>query len=110
MLKGHSTWLFEHKPSIISTGTVGGPFEAEGKIPEAFDLFHEDLWLKQKSFEQAQQIMMEESCDIAIKKAQITKEQVNFLISGDLINQITPSTFAAKTVGEIGRASCRERV
>lgn len=99
MLKGHSTWLFEHKPSIISTGTVGGPFEAEGKIPEAFDLFHEDLWLKQKSFEQAQQIMMEESCDIAIKKAQITKEQVNFLISGDLINQITPSTFAAKTVG-----------
>src|SRR5699024_8729340 len=32
-------------------------------------------------------------------KAQITKEQVNFLISGDLINQITPSTFAAKTVG-----------
>src|SRR5699024_810154 len=64
-----------------------------------FDLFHEDLWLKQKSFEQAQQIMMEESCDIAIKKAQITKEQVNFLISGDLINQITPSTFAAKTVG-----------
>src|SRR5699024_11272179 len=71
----------------------------EGKIPEAFDLFHEDLWLKQKSFEQAQQIMMEESCDIAIKKAQITKEQVNFLISGDLINKITPSTFAAKTVG-----------
>src|SRR5699024_3600667 len=93
MLNGHSTWLFEHKPSIISTGTVGGPFEAEGKIPEAFDLCHEDLWLKQKSFEQAQQIMMEESCDIAIKKAQITKEQVNFLISGDLINQITPSTF-----------------
>src|SRR5699024_9643009 len=99
MLKVHSTWLFEHKPSIISTCTVGGPFEAEGKIPEAFDLFHEDLWQKQKSFEQAQQIMMEKSCNIAIKKAQITKEQVNFLISNNLINQITPSTFTAKTLG-----------
>lgn len=99
MLKGQGTWLFDNKPSIISTGTVGGPFESKGNIPEAFDFFHEDLWMKQKSFEQAQQILMEESCDIALKKAQMTKEQVNFLISGDLINQITPTTFAAKTVG-----------
>ena len=99
MLLGHSTWEFKHKPCIITTGTVGGPFEEQGRIPEAFDVLHEDLWLNQKSFEQAQQIMMEESCDIALKKAGITKEQVEFFISGDLINQITPSTYAAKTLG-----------
>lgn len=28
MLQGHRTWVFENKPVIISTGVVGGPFEA----------------------------------------------------------------------------------
>lgn len=99
MLIGHSTWQFTNQPRIISTGIVGGPFEAAGRIANDFDILHEDLWLKQNSFEQAQQTMMEESCQIAIKKANIQKEQIQFFISGDLINQITPTTFAAKTIG-----------
>ena len=32
MLQGHRTWVFENKPVIISTGVVGGPFEAKGKF------------------------------------------------------------------------------
>ncbi|MFD2628204.1 stage V sporulation protein AD [Oceanobacillus kapialis] len=99
MLQGHQTWIFENKPSIISTGVVGGPFEAKGNIPDDFDILHEDMWLKQDSFEKAQQMLMEESCQIAIKKSNIEKEQVQFFISGDLINQITPTSFAAKTIG-----------
>ncbi|MEN1967078.1 stage V sporulation protein AD [Lentibacillus sp. N15] len=98
MLTGHRTWIFENKPVILSTGTVGGPFEAEGKIPKDFDLLHEDTWLKQKSFEQAQQKMLEEACQFAIKNSPIEKEQVEFFLSGDLINQITPTSFAAKTI------------
>lgn len=99
MLVGHQTWIFENKPVIINTGTVGGPFEAQGKIANDFDLLHDDMWLKQASFEKAQQMMMEEACQFALKKSTIEKEQVQFFISGDLINQITPSSFAAKTMG-----------
>lgn len=99
MLVGHSTWKFSKQPRIISTGVVGGPFEAKGKIARDFDILHEDLWLKQKSFEQAQQTMMEEASQIALKKSNVSKEQVEFFLSGDLINQITPSTFAAHTLG-----------
>ncbi len=51
MLAGHRTWVFEQKPVIISTGTVGGPFEADGAISEDFDLLHADLWLGQDSYE-----------------------------------------------------------
>lgn len=51
MLQGHRTWVFENKPVIISTGVVGGPFEAKGNIPEDFDILHEDLWLGQDSYE-----------------------------------------------------------
>ncbi|RKQ37316.1 stage V sporulation protein AD [Oceanobacillus halophilus] len=99
MLNGHQTWIFQNKPVIINTGTVGGPFEAKGNIPKAFDILHEDMWLKQESFEKAQQVMMEEACQVAIKKSTIEKEQVQFFISGDLTNQITPTTLAARKMG-----------
>lgn len=98
MLTGHQTWQFDNHPVIISTGTVGGPFESEGKIPEAFNILHDDMWLKQASYEKAQQMMMEEASQYAIKNSPINKEQVDFFISGDLINQITPSSFSAKTM------------
>ena len=85
MLTGHRTWIFQNKPVILTTGTIGGPFEANGNIPEAFDILHDDIWLQQDSFEKAQQTMMEEACQTAIKKSPIDKEQVEFFISGDLI-------------------------
>ena len=98
MLLGHRTWEFKNKPVILSTGTVGGPFEAEGQIRNDFDILHDDTWLKEDSFEKAQQKLLEEACQVAIKKSNIEKEQVNFFISGDLINQITPTSFAARTM------------
>lgn len=98
MLIGHQTWNFNNRPVILSTGTVGGPFEAQGPIRNDFDILHDDNWLKEASFEKAQQKLMEEASQIAIKKSNISKEQVNFFISGDLINQITPTNFAAKTM------------
>lgn len=98
MLVGKQTWEFPNKPVIVSTGVVGGPFEAKGKIPSAFDILYDDLWLEQNSFEQAQQQMMEEASQIALKKANITEDKIQILLTGDLINQITPSTFAANTL------------
>lgn len=58
MLAGHRTWIFEQKPVIISTGTVGGPFEANGAIPDDFDTLHADLWLGQDSYEKAHKILL----------------------------------------------------
>lgn len=99
MLVGRQTWRFQHKPTILTAGTVGGPLEKEGLIKDDIDLLHDDLWFKEKTFEKAQQVLMEDAADIALKKAKLTKEDINFFISGDLTNQITPTTFAAKTLG-----------
>lgn len=98
MFPGHRTWFFENRPVIVSTGTIGGPFEAKGNISNDFDILHDDMWLKQASFEKAQRLMMEEACKTAIKKTAIEMEQVNYFISGDLINQITPTNFSASTL------------
>ncbi|ANX12388.1 stage V sporulation protein AD [Fictibacillus arsenicus] len=98
MLNGHRTWVFENKPVIISTGTIGGPFEAKGQIADDFDLLHEDLWLGQDSYEQAQTVLFEESCQKAIEKAGLQKEDIQFILAGDLINQITSTSFACRTM------------
>lgn len=98
MLKGHQTWEFENKPVIISTGVVGGPFEAKGPLANDFDLLHEDLWLGQDSYEKAQKIMVEESITRAIEKAELRNEDIQFMLNGDLINQTTPSSFASRTL------------
>ncbi len=99
MLQGHSTWLFENKPTIISTATVGGPFEANGRIANDFDLLHEDLWLGEESYEKAHKVLYEEAFYQAIEKANLEKEKIQFILAGDLINQLTPSSFAARTLG-----------
>lgn len=99
MLKGHRTWVFANRPVIVSTATVGGPFEANGRLSEDFDLLHEDLWLGEDSYEKAHKVLLEEAFFKAMEKANIEKEMVDFIICGDLVNQITPSSFAARTLG-----------
>lgn len=98
MRLGHRSWMFDNKPKIISTGTIGGPFEAKGAIPNDFDTLHGDLWLGQDSYEKAQKVMFEEACMKAIEKAGLKKEDIEFILAGDLINQVTPSSFACRTL------------
>lgn len=98
MLKGHQSWVFNNRPMIAATGVSGGPFEANGNLANDFDILHEDLWMGMDSYEKAHRVLIEESIRTALDKANVQKEQVQFLFAGDLINQITPSSFAAKTM------------
>ncbi|ADU29117.1 stage V sporulation protein AD [Evansella cellulosilytica] len=98
MLQGKRTWLFENKPAIISTGTTGGPFEAKGNIPDDFDILYDDMWIGEDSYEKAERVMFEDACSTAIEKAGLTKEDIQFMFAGDLVNQLTPTSFAARTL------------
>ncbi|WP_288221256.1 stage V sporulation protein AD [uncultured Clostridium sp.] len=99
MLKGHQSWIFESKPTIISSAAVVGPFEGNGALANDFDIITEDLWLGQDSYEKAEKAFLEHACQRAIQKANLKKEDINFLFSGDLMNQIISSSFAARTLG-----------
>ncbi len=97
MKQGKQSWVFVNKPTIISTGVTGGPFEAKGKIAEEFDYLHDDLWMGEDSYEKAHRLLIEEAVDIALQKAKLNKKDIDFFIAGDLINQLTPTSFAART-------------
>ncbi|OPJ62441.1 stage V sporulation protein AD [Clostridium oryzae] len=98
MLQGRQTWIFNNNPVILSSAAVGGPFEGQGNIKNDFDKIYDDIWLGQESFEKAERKMVEDACDLAIKKANLKKDDINFFICGDLLNQIISSSFSARTL------------
>lgn len=98
MIKGHQSWVFPSKPVILSTATVVGPFEGQGPLARDFDIVHGDATIGEDSWEKAEQKLLEEAGELAVKKAGLTKEQIHFMIAGDLMNQITSSSFAARTL------------
>jgi len=96
MLAGRQSWRFDNKPVIIASAAVGGPFEAQSPLADDFDEFYDDLWLGQESFEKAEVKLLQYACEKALEKAGLKPEDINFLLSGDLDNQITSSSFAAR--------------
>ena len=97
-MQGHQSWVFNSKPVILSSATVGGPFEAKGPLSGDFDILHEDIYLGQDSFEKAEKLLLEQACELAISKAGMKKKDINFFFSGDLSNQIISSSFVARTI------------
>ncbi|MFY0545712.1 stage V sporulation protein AD [Brevibacillus sp. H7] len=98
MRQGHQTWVFPSKPVIVASAAIGGPFEAKGPLAEDFDILHGDLMLGQDSWEKAEKVLLEEACDKAVAKAGLQKEDIHFLLAGDLMNQIISASFSARTL------------
>ncbi|RUS48571.1 stage V sporulation protein AD [Cohnella sp. AR92] len=99
MKQGERTWVFPNPPVILATGTVVGPDEGEGPLAADFDLVHPDMELQQPSWEKAERLLLEQAADIAVSKAKLKKQDIEYFVGGDLLNQIISSTFAARTLG-----------
>ncbi|MBP3040119.1 stage V sporulation protein AD [Bacillaceae bacterium Marseille-Q3522] len=99
MLKGKQSWVLVNRPVIAATGVAGGPFEANGRLAADFDVLHEDLWMGEDSYEKANRKLLDDAIEITLKKGNVRKEDIHFLLAGDLINQMTPTSFAAVNAG-----------
>ncbi len=98
---GYQTVRFDFPPVITGFGAVAGPTEAQGPLGDQFDHTYPDLVVGQKSFEKAEQIMMQDACKIALQKAGIQGQQpkVDYFLAGDLLNQIITANFSALSLG-----------
>lgn len=98
-LQGRQTWLFNPAPLLLGTGSVVGKREGDGPLSSDFDVIHKDPYLGQKSFEVAEQKFIEEACNLAVRWANVGRDEINLHFSGDLQNQITSSSFTARSLG-----------
>lgn len=94
--KGRQTVVFQNKPLIIGSAAIGGKKESKGPLWECFDLTLSDDTFGEKSWEKAESKMLKECMLIALKKSNMTKNDIDLILSGDLLNQIMASSFMAR--------------
>ena len=90
------TIFFNNKPTIIAASTVAGPKESMDSISQFFDVKLTDDKFGEDSFEKAECKMMYTAIKNGIEKADKPENQIDAIISGDLLNQIIASTFSAR--------------
>ncbi|MGX9133439.1 stage V sporulation protein AD [Rummeliibacillus sp. JY-2-4R] len=90
---------FPSKPALLASGVVAGPVEKQSVFATDFDKLFDSERADEDTNEKGHQTMTEQACQIALDKAKVKKQDVDFIMSGDLVNQMTPSNFAAATIG-----------
>lgn len=84
---------------INETATVTGPYEKNGPLTNYFDKSYNDFYFGMKSWEQAESKLIEDSVDILLGKIGKTRFDIDLFVSGDLLNQIVSSNYAANKLG-----------
>lgn len=85
------------KAVYVKSGfTIAGPKEGDGNFGDCFDIvLKNDLWCE-KSYEKCECKMQRDAITGAIKKAGLTREDVDILMGGDLLNELSATSLAAR--------------
>lgn len=81
---------------IESFAAVTGSKEGKGPLGQCFDKIIEDSHFGKDSWEKAESRFQLEAVSLAVQKANITKEDIDIICSGDLINQCIGSTYGLR--------------
>ena len=80
---------------VENAATIAGPYEAKGPLKKYFDKTFEDLYFKETSWEKAEIKTVKESLKLLHKKAGLKRKEVDVILGGDLLNQISATTYGA---------------
>lgn len=83
---------------INEVSTITGPKEGEGPLSKFFDKSYSEYYMGSDTWEQAEVKMNTENIDLLLNKCNRSKKDVDIFISGDLLNQIVASSYAASTL------------
>ena len=84
---------------INETSTVVGPYEANGPLGKYFDSSYDDLYFGTDSWENAESKLIDDSVKLLLSKSGYKKDDIDLHISGDLLNQLVSSNYAARDIG-----------
>ncbi|MBO4937076.1 MAG: stage V sporulation protein AD [Clostridia bacterium] len=97
--KQKQTIIFKNPPRIIGNFSIVGKSEGNGAFGEYFQCVADNDTFGEKTYEKSERIMLEKAIFGAIKSAQMEPAEIDVLLSGDLLNQIISSSFAARKFG-----------
>ncbi len=96
--QGRYTLILDEKPSIESFSSVAGKKEREGPLGRLFDITTDDTTFKKDSWEKAESQMLKECITKTLEKGQLSSEQIDYILAGDLLNQCVTSSYANREI------------
>lgn len=96
---GKQTVQLPSQPVITAYAAVGGKKEGEGPLKAGFDLISDDSYFGEKTWERAESSMIRQCFSAACDKAKVSPSSLDYILSGDLLNQCVSSAFAVKDSG-----------
>ncbi|MCI8284878.1 MAG: stage V sporulation protein AD [Firmicutes bacterium] len=96
---GKRTIKFPTLPEIIGAASVVGVKEGEGPQAQWFDKILQDDYYGEKTWEKAESKMLKNSISMAVENAGMQVQNIDVLLSGDLLNQLMSSSYMARDVG-----------
>ena len=82
---------------VSDTYTIASIYEKKGPISDYFDLIYDkDFYYGMDTFEKAEEKMLSNSINKLISRAKLIDSNIDYLISGDLQNQIAASDYAMR--------------
>ena len=93
---GQQSIKFEKKISVAATASTVGTKEGEGPLGKYFDVILKDAVDGEASWEKAESKIVKDTLTLAVKKAGLTMNDIDYIFSGDLLNQGTGSAYGIR--------------
>jgi len=99
MLKkeGRSTAVFENV-EVLSASAFGGKKEGDGPLGKYMDFIAEDAMFGEKSWEKAETHFFTKASRLAIEKAGLKADDIDYVFGGDLLNQCGASAYGMREI------------
>lgn len=94
---GKQTVKFDNPPAIVSRASIVGQMEGEGPLSSFYDQIEADPTFGMNSWEEGESEMVRRAVQTAISKSGLTKEDIRYLVGGDLLGQLIGTTFGVKS-------------
>lgn len=96
---GSQSIMFNQAPYILDMASVVGQKEGNGPIGELFDYIEKDPMFGTESWQQAESALQKKTTDVLFAKTGLSKEQIRYMFSGDLLGQLIATSFNAVNMG-----------
>lgn len=96
---GKQTVEFMQPPIIINAAATGGQKEGEGPVSKDFDVIVPDDKMGKKTWEQAESELQRQNAVLAMERAGLTPNDINYIFAGDLLDQCVGANYGMRELG-----------
>ncbi|MBO5176188.1 MAG: stage V sporulation protein AD [Lachnospiraceae bacterium] len=92
------SFRFSQQIQIRTGACTGGAMEKDGPLGAYLDAYDETGKFDGETWEESESRMLKKTIECAIEKAGKTKQEIDYLFCGDLLRQMTASSFGVKSL------------